>query len=163
MQKSFVFYLIVLLGLSTCTFSTQQEMQLNKDLSNFILVRNEGDALSYLNFTHPLIVNHYKDLGDSIFKKKFQEVPKKEEQNLTKKEIVYWNKGYIKSAKSNDSLIQAKVEITLFQKNKALDSTTVLYAISTQQSKNWLFIHQEDYLTVFPKTYRLFSEYRESQ
>jgi len=149
---------LILLFTTSCTLSTQQETQLNKDIKTYILIRNEGDALSYLNYTHPIIVTHYKNQGDSILKNKFQELPKKKNQHLNKKEIIYWNKAYTKGTKSNDSILQAKIELTLLRKDRELDSSVVIFATSTHLSENWLFVSHKDYFNVFPKGLRLFSE-----
>src|SRR5690554_7033522 len=88
--KSISHCLTVLFGasllLASCTLTTEQETKLNADMNLLIKVRNEGDALSYLNLTHPLIVKHYKEKGDAVFKSKFQEMPRQKDQDKDKTE-----------------------------------------------------------------------------
>lgn len=153
--------LVVLMGVitfSSCTLSTQQETQLNADMNQLIIVRNDGDALSYMDYTHPIIVKHYKQKGPIPFKEKFQEITRRHERKGSQSEIIFWNKGYIKSTKSNDSLIQSKIQITLIQDYKELDSSTFFYGITTKNADNWTFISKADYFSVFPEKLRLFRE-----
>ena len=158
--KSISHCLTVLFGasllLASCTLTTEQETKLNADMNLLIKVRNEGDALSYLNLTHPLIVKHYKEKSDAVFKSKFQEMPRQKDQDKDKAELIYWKGGYIKSIASNDSLIHAKIQFTLMQNHQDLDSSSIYYGINKKQSSNWTFVSAADYFTVLPKEMRLF-------
>lgn len=155
-SKFLIVWLVVLI--SSCTLSTQQEMKLNKDIHQFIQVRNEGDALSFLNYMDPAIVRHYKDLGDSIFKEKFKALPQNQNSNGMLPDVVYWNQGYIKKVVKKDALIEAKLEISLIKDSKSIDSTTTFYAISTNNASNWLFVSEYDYFNVLGKKGRLFGK-----
>ena len=143
---------------SSCTLSTQQEARLAKDLSAFIMVRNEGDALAYLNLMHPTVVKYYRKQSDSAFIQRFQEVPKKKEQHMQTDSLVYWDKGYVKYTTSDDSLVQAKIEISLFRQRELMDSVTTIYALSSSNKSNWLFVSESDYFSILPKELQLFEE-----
>lgn len=144
---------------SSCEMTTDQETQLNKDLSNLISVRNNGDALSYLNHTHPIVVKHYKSLGDSIYKNRFQVITAKSSRDRVDTSKVYWANTYQKSVKSNDSLIQVKVEISLVKGYDKIDSTNIIYGIAKKNGSNWLFVEEFDYFSnYFPDDLRLFEK-----
>lgn len=152
-------YTVLVLSIVSCTLSTQQEMALNKALSNLIEARNNGDGLSYLNYTHPAVVKHYKKAGDSILIKRFQEVPEQKSRQLFDEDYIYWDKGYIKQVKSTDSIIQAQIEIRLFENGKRLDSVVTLYATSFNDETDWLFTLENDYHTsYFPSAQKLFKK-----
>jgi hypothetical protein len=139
--------------------NTEQETQLNKDLSNLISVRNNGDALSYLNFTHPIVVKHFKSLGDSIYKNRFQVIsPKSSRYDLDTAEV-YWTNSYQKSVKSDDSLLQVEIQISLARGYDKIDSTNTIYGIAKKNGSNWLFVEQQDYFSdYFPHSLRLFEK-----
>lgn len=146
--------------ISSCTLSTQQEMSLNREIHQFIQVRNEGDALSFLNYTPPQVVRYYKDLGDSTFKAKFRVLPATSNSNPNQlpSDIVYWNQGYIKEVSKKDTLIEAQIEISLVQNSKNLDSTTTFYAISKNNTSNWLFVSEHDYFNILGENVQLFKK-----
>lgn len=154
-------FLVFLSGLFlafACSLSTEQEMALNKTMSNMIEARNTGDGLSYLNYTHPAIVKHYKGLGDSILKLKFQEVPQ-DNRGIYEPEATYWGSGYVKEVKEKDSIIQAKVEIKLYQDHQPIDSVVTFYATSFGTETDWLFAEKKDYNSdYFPENHRLFKD-----
>lgn len=156
--RRFFLGLLGVMTLSFCTLSTQQETQLNANMNQFIILRNDGDALSFMDYTHPIIVKHYKQKGDSIFKAKFQEVPRRQEQGKVKSELIYWDQGYIKGTAANDSLVQAKIQVSLIKDYKALDSSTLFFGITTTTASNWTFVSKEDYFSIFPEELRLFKE-----
>jgi hypothetical protein len=156
-MRVFLSLIISVLVFTSCELSTQQETQLNKDLSNLLSVRNNGDALSYLNYTHPIIVKHYKSLGDSVYKNRFQSISPKSSRDYLDTSEIYWTNAYQKAIKSNDSLVQVKVQITLARGSERIDSTSTLYGIAMKKGSNWLFIEQEDYFSeYFPAELRLF-------
>lgn len=158
-MKIIVSILLFILVLSSCELTTEQETQLNKDLSNLITVRNNGDALSYLNHTHPIIVKHYKSLGDSVYKKRFQTVTSKTSRDNVDSSEFYWTNAYQKSVKSNDSLIQVKIEVFLAKGYDKIDSTSFIYGIANKNGSNWLFVEEQDYYSdYFPSDLRLFEE-----
>lgn len=158
-MKTVSFFLIVSLLFVGCDLTTEQETQLNKDLSNLIIVRNNGDALSYLNYTHPIVVKHYKSLGDSIYKERFQSTSSKSTRDYLDTSEVYWLNSYQKDIKSDDSLIQVKVEITLAKGYDKIDSTLSIYGVAKKNGSNWLFVEEHDYFSdYFPSHLRLFTE-----
>ncbi|MGM0480249.1 MAG: hypothetical protein ACQERC_13590, partial [Bacteroidota bacterium] len=111
-----VFYILLSLGLITaCSMSGEQELELNRSLKALIEARNSGDALSYLNATHPAIVKYYDDLGEKAMHNRFQEVPKPTESRETNRDstVTTWGSYYIKGSRTSDSLLQVKVEIQL--------------------------------------------------
>jgi hypothetical protein len=70
---------------------------------------------------------------------------------------VYWTNAYQKATKSNDSLIQIKIQITLAKGREKIDSTNVIYAIAKKKGSNWLFVEQQEYFSdIFPAELRLF-------
>lgn len=158
-MKIVLTFLVLFTLIIGCDLSTEQETQLNKDLSNLITVRNNGDALSYLNYTHPIIVKHYKSLGDSIYKQRFQSISPKSSRDYLDTSEVYWVNAYQKDIKSNDSLIQVKVQITLAAGYDKIDSSSTIYGVAKKNGSNWLFIEEHDYFSdYFPEELRLFEE-----
>ena len=158
MNKGRILLVWIVVLISSCTLSTQQEMNLNKDIQQFIQIRNQGDALSYLNYIHPAIVRHYKNLGDSTFKDKFEVLPHNKNSFGSRADVIYWNQSYIKSVTKRDSLYEAKVEISLIKNSERQDSTTTFYAISTNDASNWLFVSEFDYFNVLGEEWRLFGK-----
>jgi hypothetical protein len=158
-MKTVLTFLVLLAVVTGCDLSTEQETQLNKDLSNLITVRNNGDALSYLNYTHPIIVKHYKSLGDSVYKNRFQSISPKTSRDYLDTSEVYWTNAYQKEVKSDDSLVQVKVQITLAQGYDKLDSSSTIYGVAKKNGSNWLFVEELDYFSdYFPANLRLFGE-----
>ena len=158
-MKIFIAFVILLFLTSSCDLSTEQETQLNKDLSNLISVRNNGDALSYLNYTHPIIVKHYKLLGDSVYKNRFQSISPKSSRDYLDTNEIYWTNAYQKDVKSTDSLIQVKVQITLARGYDKIDSSSTIYGIAKKKGSNWLFVEKRDYFSdYFPENLRLFND-----
>ena len=158
-MKRVLIFVILFLHLVSCDLSTEQETQLNKDLSNLITVRNNGDALSYLNYTHPIIVKHYKSLGDSVYKQRFQSISPKNSRDYLDTSEVYWVNAYQKDIKSNDSLIQVKVQITLAKGYDKIDSSSTIYGVAKKNGSNWLFIEEHDYFSeYFPNDLKLFKQ-----
>lgn len=158
-MKAVLTFLTLFFIVSSCELSTDQETQLNKDLSNLLAVRNNGDALSYLNYTHPIVVKHYKSLGDSIYKSRFQSIKPKTSRDYLDTSEVYWANAYQKEVRSDDSLIQVKVQITLARGYDNIDSSSTIYGIAKKNGSNWLFVEQQDYFSdYFPKSLRLFEE-----
>lgn len=158
-MKIILTFLVLFTLMVACDLSTEQETQLNKDLSNLITVRNNGDALSYLNYTHPIVVKYYKSLGDSIYKKRFQSISPKSSRDYLDTSEVYWVNAYQKDIKSDDSLIQVKVQITLAKGYDKMDSSTTIYGVAKKSGSNWLFIEEQDYFSdYFPTNLRLYKE-----
>lgn len=154
-----VLIVLTLFIITSCELSTDQETQLNKDLSNLLAVRNNGDALSYLNYTHPIVVKHYKSLGDSIYKSRFQSISPKTSRDYLDTSEVYWANAYQKEVRSDDSLIQVKVQVTLARGYDKIDSSSTIYGITKKNGSNWLFVEQHDYFSdYFPNDLRLFKE-----
>lgn len=162
MKFGYYFYAIAVIFIismvSSCTLSTQQEARLAKNLNSFILVRNEGDALAYLNLMHPTVVKFYRKKSDSAFQQRFQEVPKRNNRGLKSDSLIFWDKGYVKYTTSDDSLVQAKIEISLFRNQKLMDSMSTVYALSSTHKSNWLFVSECDYFSILPKELHLFEE-----
>lgn len=158
-MKAVLIFIGFFLLVTSCEMNTEQETQLNKDLANLISVRNNGDALSYLNFTHPIVVKHFKSLGDSIYKNRFQVIsPKSSRYDLDTAEV-YWTNSYQKAVKSDDSLLQVKIQISLARGYDKIDSTNTIYGIAKKNGSNWLFVEQQDYFSdYFPNSLRLFEK-----
>ncbi len=155
MRSIFVpFLLFILAG---CSLSTEQEMSLNKSINNMIEARNTGDGLSYLNYTHPAIVKHFTNLGDSLLKQKFQEVPESSSRYQFNDNYIYWGSGYVKEVRNRDTIIQAKIEIKLYENHDMIDSTVTFFATSFEKESDWLFSISSDYhSSYFPVEQRLF-------
>lgn len=155
MKRLFLFTLTIVV-LSACTLSSEQELRLVKDMEEYINIQNQGDVLSFVNSTHPIVVRHYKELGDSVFFNTFNMIRKTDLLKVEKDSIIYWKSGIIKATKSKDTLFQAQIAISLMKNNTALDSSVVVYASSTKNSPKWLFVNEEEYHTVLPKEMQLF-------
>ena len=155
MTRLFVISLLVIVA--SCSLSTQQELSLNKSINNMIEARNDGDRLSYLNHTHPAIVKHFKGLGDSLLKQKFQEVPESTSRYDFDDQYIYWGAGYVKEVMHKNTIIQAKIEIKLYENHNMIDSTVTFYATSFDDETDWLFASSTDYnAPYFPVEQRLF-------
>ena len=161
MAKNFILFALIGTVVYSCTLSTEQEMNLNRDVGQFIQVKNEGDALSFLNYMHPSIVRHYKDTGDSTFIEKFDITTSKNNPYPAEEFTVLWDQGYIKKVIKKEDLIEAKIEISLVEFSltngrHSIDSTLIYYAISNVNSSNWLFASAEDYAKLLHKDQQLF-------
>lgn len=142
-----------------CSMTAEQELELNRSLKELVEARNSGDALSYLNATHPAIVKYYDDLGEDAMQDRFQEVPKPSGNRTNRRDStsIVWGSYYIKSSKTSDSLLQVKVEIQLIQDNERMDSSLIMYATTPRSKSNWLFVTESDYhLAVYPDFLKLF-------
>lgn len=143
----------------SCELSTKQEMSLNKSIKDLIIARNNGDALSYLDYTHPIITKHYKSQDDDVFRERFQSVKPKTSRDVVNTDEVYWQNTYQKKVKSNDEYIQVEIEVSLVKGYDHIDSTHTIYAITKLESNDWLFVEQQDYFSnYFPKKLRLFDK-----
>jgi hypothetical protein len=126
-------------------------------MNNMIEARNTGDGLSYLNYTHPAVVKYFNKLGDSLLKQKFQEVPESTSRYQFDEDYIYWGSGYVKEVRNSDSIIQAKIEIMLYENHNLIDSTVTFYATSFENESAWLFSISTDYhSSYFPVEQRLF-------
>ena len=157
MMRLFI-VLSLMLSVLSCKLSTEQELSLSKSILRMIEARNSGDALSYLNYTHPAIVKYYTEQGDSALIKKFQEVPRMGSRDDLKREgLIRWGEGYTKSVRQKDSILQAKVEIQLYKEYELIDSIAVFYATCFEDELDWIFVNESDYgKSYFPSNLRLF-------
>lgn len=155
-MKRILHFLFPLLVISACTLNSEQELRLTKDLGQYINIRNQGDVLSFVNSTHPIVVKHYKELGDSVFFKTFNEIRKTSTYESKNDSLIHWRSGIIKATKAKDTLFQARIEIALEKNYSLIDSSVVVYATSSKNSPKWLFVNAHEYFKILPKELQLF-------
>ncbi len=146
-----MFTLLLLLG--SCTLNADQEASLNNALTSYINSRNNGAVMSYVAFTHPNVVNHYKNAGDSVFQSHFDV-----SNEYTRP---FFQDGLIRSTEKNGNTIHVKY---LFKKIEANDfdrqmTDAIIIAMSNDNGTSWFFAEEEDYFNwkIFKKDELLIS------
>ncbi|MFA5574171.1 MAG: hypothetical protein WC994_03850 [Brumimicrobium sp.] len=154
MRKNIMLLLLSFFVVS-CSINTEKEQQLQKDLRNFIIIRNDGDILSLINYSHPKIVRHYKNLGDSVLIHEFKNFSI---ESVGSDTLIYWNRSKVTGIKAKGTNIQSRIEIELIQKSRKLDSSVIVYGFTDKELSNWLFALEKDYFTIISPEIRLFTD-----
>lgn len=107
--------------------------------------------MSYVAFTHPNVVCHFKNEGDSIFQSHFDV-----SNEYTRP---FFQDGIIRTTEKLDKSIHVKY---VFKKTAPDSSDTqmmdvVIIAVSDDNGTSWFFAEEEDYYnnTIFKKDERL--------
>ncbi len=150
--KIWMFTLFLLLG--SCTLNADQEVSLNNALTSYINSRNNGAVMSYVAYTHPKVVSHYKNEGDSAFQSRFDV-----SNEYTRP---FFQDGLIRTTQKNNNTIHVKYQ---FKKIEDYDydmhvSEAAVIAISEDEGQNWFFTDEDDYFntTIFKNNERLISK-----
>lgn len=154
-MKKLIFCFPFLLLLWQCTLGAKQEAALNKALSNYITARNDCQVTGMVGFSYPEYVAHFHNLGDSVFKQKFDcsESP----------EYFYAIKNAsIRQTVKDGEMIQILYEFDSWgsKLDEREDVAFKLVAISSNKGDNWYFIPFRDYqeVNMCPKLNKLLLE-----
>lgn len=144
-----------------CELSTEQEMALNRDINLIVDSRNQGDALMYLGLTHPSIVRHFKDQGDSAVKQRFQQLPPHTNSRyyyqFFDENYFIWERHYQRGIQKEEGSIQVKIRVNgYFTDDSGKDSSFYLYAISSDKGLSWSFAEEQDYYSDYFTEIRFF-------
>ena len=138
MKKGIWFIALLLLG---CSLSADQEAQLSASVKDYIDAHNEGKVVSFVAFTHPNVVDHYLQKGDSIFQSKFTLLRAEEGgghlQDPTIQTI---------ESKGNNIQVQYRVLSVYDQLFEMRSEEKDIYAISHDDGETWFFVKEKDYL-----------------
>ena len=95
--------------------------------------------MSYVGFTHPNVVAHYKAQGDSLFQMHF-DVSNEEERPL-------FQDGVIQTIETEGDKIHVKYEFEKYEYYEELDDVRkiVIFAITENAGKSWFFAEEEEY------------------
>jgi hypothetical protein len=132
--------LLLLLFAVGCTLSADQEAALNNARIEYTNARNNGQVMTYVAYTHPDAVAHYKELGDSAFVAKFGS-----ENRLLEAKFI--QDANIRDTEMDGDHIHVKysfLEIDQFDFTLEQNELFII-AISDDDGKNWFFIEEEDY------------------
>ncbi|MGB0915164.1 MAG: hypothetical protein ACPGVI_03785 [Crocinitomicaceae bacterium] len=131
--------IILLLLLTGCTLSADQEASLNDAMVSYVNSKNNGVVMSYVAFTHPNSVAHYKAQGDSAFTAKF---------DLSDSEYdPFLQDGNIREIETEGDKITVKYNFLNVSGNyfEEQSEEVVIFAISEDAGSTWFFIEEEDY------------------
>ena len=128
----------LLFFVSACTLSGEQEERLNKQLGRYIAAHNDGRLLELIGLTHPAVVKHYKQQGDSLFIEHFREMPDSAK--------TYFEDPTYRDMKDKGKLIQRKYWVDYYTADAEISREYCIFALSDDGGDNWLFMRQEDYL-----------------
>lgn len=136
MKKIFFFLLLII---SACSLTGNQEQALNRAVTSYVDARNDAVLLSYVAFTHPNVVAYYKDKGDSLFLNKFN---LNEEHNWMY--IQDGNQKLIEKSSNNIHVKYSFIASNEFEFDNGVKEIFIL-AISNDNGVNWFFVDEEDY------------------
>lgn len=142
-------YALLLLLLAGCVLNAEQERSLNEAQRHYTDAFNEGDVTKYVGMTHPNVVAHYKMLGDSTFKTKFD----------LAEESLHLQDGTIRQKVKKDNSIQALIEfkrLNIDDFELEFEKVNII-AVSEDNGKTWFFIEGKDYSNeeIMPKDHQL--------
>lgn len=139
-MKKLIFCFPFLLLFWQCTLGAKQEAALNKALSNYITARNDCQVTGLVGFSYPDYVAHYHNLGDTVFKQKFD----------CDESAEYFYA--IKNASLRETVTQGDMIQILYEfdswgskMDEREDTKFKLVAISSNKGDNWYFIPYRDY------------------
>lgn len=138
MLKRIIFIAIpLLLSVSSCTISGEQEEQLNVQLGNYMNAHNEQHLLELIGLTEPHVVRYYKNQGDSTFTVYFKDF---HDGNQT-----YFENPTYRETKSEGKLIQRKYWVEYYTNIVEINHEYCIFALSDDGGDNWFFLKQDDY------------------
>lgn len=131
--------IFISLLVAACTLNADQEASLNNAMFAYINSRNKGVVMSYVAYTHPIVVDYYQSLGDSSFTEKFDVL-----QNETRYKL---NDGTIIETKSEGNSIHVQYSFNLItpESNKITKDNVIIIAISDDNGVSWYFMDEDDY------------------
>lgn len=133
-------FLLLILFITGCSLSADQESSLNSAVTAYTTARNNGQVMTYVAFTYPNAVAFYKDQGDSAFVEKFGGSNDIDTYSFIQD-------GNIRDIESDGKKIHVRYSFLelddIFYGAKG--SEVIIYSISEDDGKNWFFIDEEDY------------------
>jgi hypothetical protein len=135
MTKS-LFYTLTAICLTACTLTGTQELNLNKQLNRYVDAMNENNTLVYVGLSHHTVVNHYQNLGDSVFITHFN-------TQLSGNTFQYSNPS-LKELRKKDNHLEQFIMLSKYNDSN-IESIDTLYGISEDGGDNWFFVQNEDY------------------
>lgn len=137
MKYSFILLLILLVG---CSLNADQESALNKAVSSYMNACNTGAVLSYVSFTHPDVVRHYRAQGDSTFQKRFTLVTVDDGGT-------FLQDGTIREIQSKENQIHVLYEFLIVKSRLFVETAEEknIVAISEDNGVTWFFADEKDY------------------
>jgi hypothetical protein len=143
--------IILLLIFASCSLNADQEASLHQAMVSYINSRNNGAVMSYVGFTHPNIVAHYKAQGDSLFQAHF-DVSNEEERP-------FFQDGIIQEIESDGAKIHVKYEFEKYEYYEDMNDVrrVIIFAITENSGKSWFFAEEEEYFNdkIISKSKRL--------
>ena len=107
--------------------------------------------MSYVGYTHPNIVAHYKVQGDSLFQAYF-DVSNEEERP-------FFQDGIIQTIESEGDIIHVKYEFQKYEYFEFMNESkkAIIFAITENSGKSWFFAEEDEYYNekIIPKNKRL--------
>jgi len=131
--------IILLLTFTSCSLNADQEASLHQAMVSYVNSRNNGAVMSYVGFTHPNIVAHYKAQGDSLFQIHF-DVSDEEERP-------FFQDGIIKTIETDGDIIHVKYEFEKYEYFEEMDDVRkiIIFALTENAGKSWFFAEEEEY------------------
>jgi len=137
--------------LGSCSLNADQEASLHQAMVSYVNSRNNGAVMSYVGYTHPSIVAHYKTQGDSLFKSHF-DVSNGEERP-------FFQDGVIQTIESEGEVIHVKYEFQKYEHLEFMDDLkkVIIFALTENGGKSWFFAEEREYYNdnIIPKNKRL--------
>jgi protein-tyrosine phosphatase len=121
--------------------SASQEASLNSSVSKYIIARNNCQLVGLVGFTYPELVKEFKDMGDSIFKQKF------DCKNNSSYQLQLQNPT-LRTVEKKGLQIQVLYEFDAYRETeeKVIQTEFKLVAISENEGINWFFMQFDDYV-----------------
>lgn len=143
--NNYVYLLVLLLILSSCGLNAEQEMNLSRDLREYMYARNNGDAIKQIGYTHPSVVKKYVEGEEDTLISRFQELPPRIEgagSNFSDSTFV-WKNYYVMDVSSSGPNVE--VSITIVGDNQRGEELKVPFiAKSLNNGKNWIFLKEDE-------------------
>jgi hypothetical protein len=139
-------YLLGLLFiLSSCGLNAEQEMNLSRDLREYMYARNNGDAIKQIGYTHPSVVKKYVEGDQDDLMKRFQELPQRIDgmENDLSDSTFIWKNYYVMDVSSSGQNVE--VFFTILADNDRNDELKIPFvAKSLNDGKNWVFLKEDE-------------------
>ena len=125
--------------LTSCSLNADQEASLHQALVSYVNSRNNGAVMSYVGYTHPNVVSHYKNQGDNLFQAHF-DVSNEEERP-------FFQDGIIQTIESDEEIIHVQYEFQKFEYIRYNDEVkkAIIFALTENGGKSWFFAEEEEY------------------
>lgn len=130
-----IFLGVVVIVISACTLTGEQELRLNKQLNKYINAVNAGNSMLASALSHSEVVKYYHALGDSLFLIHFSKY---------KNTNGFISNPEFKEVRKDGNRIEQQLFIS-YSLNENSSTIDTLFAISEDKGNNWFFIQNSDY------------------